>query len=1114
MDNLIEKEACMLTKKALGKLHPIISISSILVLWLALSPAMLQADAAHWVNSGPPGPVYAICVDPQDSATIFAATSAGVFKSINRGGNWSAINVGLTSYYYVYALAIDLQTPTTLYAGTDGGVFKSSNGGGSWSAVNTGWTSSTVYALAIDPQTPATLYAGTNGGGIFKSSNGGANWSASSMGLANSAGFSSLAIDPLTPTTLYAGTDYGGVFKSSNGGGNWSAINTGLTDNSVLALAIDPQTPTTLYAGTVRGGVFKSSDGGGNWSAVNTGLTKTDMRAWALAIDPRNPSTVYAGTDGGVHKSSNGAEDWDTNNTGLACSGVKTLAIDPQNPALVYAGTKTGIFKSWDGGTTWKPINEGLISLNKDFDVGFIAIDPQNPVTVYAGMWGGGAFKSTNRGESWSAISQGLPSSSIWVLAINPQNSNVIYAGTDRDGLFKTVNGGQNWNAVNNGLTSFLVATLAIDPQHPDTIYAGTGSNGTGVSGLFKSTDGGANWSRLYGSAPSIVIPALAIDPHDPSTLYAAVWRRGVFKTNDGGLNWSEADTGLPSYAPVDTLVIDPQNPATLYAGLYDSDSGHVFKSTNGGESWSAIDTGITVRDILVLAIDPQTPSTLFAGGFGTVFRYQMGARVSQIVPIVLEARTARDYFKTDLALTNKGKKDATVRMRFTASLGQQQGSGTISETVQAGQQLEIPHVISYLREKGLGLPVEANPVQGGTLLLEVEGLEQENDFAVVARTTTDTRDPQPVGRAGLAYSSLVPAISPSKVYIYGLRANVSDRSNLAVYNMSTESLTFKVSVFSGDGDTSEHVITDNRELPAYGWTQFNQVLASVGLSNGYAAVERLSPTGVLGAYGVVNDNATGDGSFVPAMGEEMKGNRLVLPVLVEAGSFESELVLCNRSEEVAQLTLDYVESLSPSEGVGGAVTVSLLPGEQKIIPSAVDFLRTQGLPLGQKGASSRAGSLRISVSGTPSGFIFAGARTSSLSSAGGQYGLFYTAVYPGMEAEADGYLFGLVADAENRSNVAIIHLGDSDSGHVTLELQVYDGENGGTPAGAPVVVGLEPGEWHQEVGLLAQKDVNKGWVEIRRISGTAPWYGYGVINDGGAPGQRTGDGAFIASAP
>ena len=77
-----------------------------------------------------------------------------MFKSTNGGGNWGAVNTGLTATT-VCALAIDPATPTTLYAGTDGGVFKSTNGGGNWSAVNTGLTATTVLALAIDPATPS-----------------------------------------------------------------------------------------------------------------------------------------------------------------------------------------------------------------------------------------------------------------------------------------------------------------------------------------------------------------------------------------------------------------------------------------------------------------------------------------------------------------------------------------------------------------------------------------------------------------------------------------------------------------------------------------------------------------------------------------------------------------------------------------------------------------------------------------------------------------------------------------------------------------------------------------------------------------------------------------------
>ena len=77
----------------------------------------------------------------------------------------------------LYALAIDPVTPSILYAGTThDGVFKSTNGGGNWSAVNTGLTLGAVYALAIDPVTPTIVYAGTESD-VFKSTNGGGNWS-------------------------------------------------------------------------------------------------------------------------------------------------------------------------------------------------------------------------------------------------------------------------------------------------------------------------------------------------------------------------------------------------------------------------------------------------------------------------------------------------------------------------------------------------------------------------------------------------------------------------------------------------------------------------------------------------------------------------------------------------------------------------------------------------------------------------------------------------------------------------------------------------------------------------------------------------------------------------
>src|SRR6266404_2340121 len=84
---------------------------------------------------------------------------------------------------YVGALAINPQNPSTVYAGTSGGIFKSIDAGKSWSAVNSGLTTFDIANLSIDPQNPGTVYAVTYGSGVFKSTDAGVNWRPVNSGL-------------------------------------------------------------------------------------------------------------------------------------------------------------------------------------------------------------------------------------------------------------------------------------------------------------------------------------------------------------------------------------------------------------------------------------------------------------------------------------------------------------------------------------------------------------------------------------------------------------------------------------------------------------------------------------------------------------------------------------------------------------------------------------------------------------------------------------------------------------------------------------------------------------------------------------------------------------------
>ena len=192
---------------------------------------------------------------------------------------------------------------------------------------------------------------------------------------------------------------------------------------------------------------------------------------------------------------------------------------------------------------------------------------------------------------SWTAINAGLTSAyglsapSVFALAIDPSAPATLYASTYAGGVFKSTNGGESWSAINTGFDTryrIIVSALAIDPSAPATLYAGTSHDvefGPG-DGVFKSTNGGKSWSEINAGLTDPSVLALAIDPRNPATLYAGTLGGGVFKSTNGGGSWSAVNTGLTS-TDVIALAIDPSNPAALYAGT----GGGVFKSTDGGEA-------------------------------------------------------------------------------------------------------------------------------------------------------------------------------------------------------------------------------------------------------------------------------------------------------------------------------------------------------------------------------------------------------------------------------------------------------------------------------------------------------------------------------------------------
>ncbi len=486
------------------------------------------------------------------------------------------------------------------------------------------------------------------------------------------------------------------------------------------------------------------------------------------------------------------------------------------------------------------------------------------------------------------------------------------------------------------------------------------------------------------------------------------------------------------------------------------------------------------------------------------------GLSTTRLAPIVLDvAGPGGHRYATELTLSNPSPSPVRVDVRYTAasSLGAA-GSGTTSETLAAGRQRVIPDVLAWLRGKELAIPADGSP-QGGTLRITFDGVAAGWTPSASTRTTIASG----AGRAGLSMPAVdVEAAAASRVWLFGLRETAADRSHVAFVNAGLEgSVDLRVSLFSGEGASVPRHVLPTVRLEAGQWLQLNSVLRSAGFASGYALVERIAGTAPFHAYAVFNDNLTNDGSVVAATPVGRAPGPQLVPVVVESGSFTSELVLANPGFVATRARLWFTESLANPGGYSmGGVTVDLAPGEQKILPGILAELRRRGLEI-VPAHRDYAGTLAVTFSAAGEAAEgWAGARTATAGEGAGRYGLFCASQAPDAST-GDVWLFGLLQNADTRTNLALANT-SANLGAVTLRYSVFDGATGTRVATSDPVT-LAPGAWTQINGVLSNWKLGNGYVRVERIDGAAPFLAYAVVNDGGLPGKGTGDGSFVEMA-
>ena len=479
----------------------------------------------------------------------------------------------------------------------------------------------------------------------------------------------------------------------------------------------------------------------------------------------------------------------------------------------------------------------------------------------------------------------------------------------------------------------------------------------------------------------------------------------------------------------------------------------------------------------------------------------------SLFVPVLLtSAGRNNSFFTSELTLTNRGEREARLDYTYTAHIGG--GSGRASDVLAPGMQKIETDALVYLQNLGIAIPETGNRI--GTLRVEVR---LGSAVEAVVRTTTLVVE----GRAGLAYPGVAEEEGfDEAVYLCGLRQNSRDRSNVAFQNMGAPeegAITLRTTVYSGEAaDTNARVLEDVTLEPGE-FHQYSGLLGVLGVpAQGYVRVERVEGRASFYAYGVINDQANSDGSFIfPVTASSLEGRTgQSLPVIVETSEFRSELTVTNFSGEARTLDFQFVAEGIETGGKAAPFSMRLEAGQQEIVAEVVDELRRQEVAgLGTTRGFYAGPLFAAAENGDMSGIVI-GARTGS-EGGGGQYSVFYNAVPEGEAFTKEAWVEGLQQNEENRSNLALVNTGEVDGSASVFHLEIYDGETG-LLAETVVTKPIPARRWHQINGILGSyaPETRQGYIRIEKVSGENPFLAYGVVNDGGAPGERSGDGAYL----
>jgi len=296
------------------------------------------------------------------------------------------------------------------------------------------------------------------------------------------------------------------VWRSPDLGETWEQSSEGLSyENGSLKLSkVSGLTAAhgRLFAGAENPGVFESRDGGATWSLLTNLEGQPGSEGWN---DPANQPPGHLG--------------------------VPAILPHPDDPKRYWAIVQgVGIFETTDDAATWTPRNKGLrADWPRDHEeVGFcvhkLVMSPTDNERLYQQNHVG-MHRSDDAGESWTEITEGLPTEFGFAAAVHPHDRDTFYV-------------------------------VPLDPGHarcmPD-----------GQAAVWRTRDAGSSWQRLDHGLPQedahvgVLREGMAIDTYDQPGLYFGTSTGQLFASADEGDTWTEIASYLPGIASVEVAIVD-----------------------------------------------------------------------------------------------------------------------------------------------------------------------------------------------------------------------------------------------------------------------------------------------------------------------------------------------------------------------------------------------------------------------------------------------------------------------------------------------------------------------------------------------------------------------------